>query len=225
MLEFQIQSSYIKHNYGKLIQTIVGVIKPETCVEVGVLDGYSTVLIGLALKTLGGGHLYAYDLFDDYDYNHRKYHEVLSRIERLDLTNEVTLKKLDLIKAEKDFGISSVDFMHVDISNCGNIVRDVLEVWNEKIKPGGILIFEGGSPLRDEISWMKEYNKNKIFRELKRNKILNSQYTFVVFHQFPSMTVCSKNMDFDPKNWIDLGYDETKKGDLSSIIFEKDLTE
>jgi len=100
------------------------------------------------LKSLGIGHLYAYDLFEDYPYTNQKYKEVSSRMKRLDLYNEVTLKKRDIMKASRDFGSSSIDFMHVDISNSGKTILNILSVWDEKIKPGSTLIFEGGSPLR-----------------------------------------------------------------------------
>ena len=102
-----IRSSYIQNDYGRLFQAVIGVIKPKTCVEVGVLDGYSTVQIGLSVKALGTGHLYAYDLFEDFPYNNQSYQEVLSRIERLDLSNEVTLRKMDIMNAANDFGIST----------------------------------------------------------------------------------------------------------------------
>mgnify|MGYP001298182870 CR=1 FL=1 len=159
MNENNIRSSYIQNNYGKLFQALINTTKPETCVEIGVLDGYSTIQIGLALKSSGTGHLYAYDLFEDYPYTNQKYKEVSSRMKRLDLYNEVTLKKGDIMKASRDFGISSIDFMHVDISNSGKTISNILSVWDEKIKPGSTLIIEGGSPLRDEISWMNKFNK------------------------------------------------------------------
>ena len=206
----RIRSSYIPNNYGRLFQTLISITKPEACVEIGVLDGYSTVHIGLALKSLGTGHLYAYDLFEDYPYNNMEYKEVLSRIKRLDLSNEVTLRKRDIMEASSDFGISSIDFMHVDISNSGRTIRNVLTVWDEKIKPGGMLIFEGGSPIRDEISWMNKFNKEKIFPELKDNIVLNTNYTYVVLHPFPSLIVCSKHLDYCSMNWIEFGYDKEK---------------
>ena len=52
MKKLNVRSSYIQNDYGKLFQALISVMKPNTCVEIGVLDGYSTIQIGLALKSL-----------------------------------------------------------------------------------------------------------------------------------------------------------------------------
>ena len=219
----KIRSAYLRNNYAGLFQACISLTKPGTCVEIGILDGYSTIAIGSTLKNLGKGHLYAYDLFEDYPYTNQKYQEVLSRMERFDLTDTVTLRKKDILKAASDFGHSSIDFMHVDIANSGDTVAKVLMEWNEKINPGGILIFEGGSPLRDEISWMKKFDKEKILPELKANEILNTQYTYAILHPFPSVCLCSKNLDNKKNNWFELDYEYAEKENFKRKVGENEL--
>jgi len=200
-----------------MFQALIGITNPTVCVELGVLDGFSTVVIGSILKSLKeGGRIYSYDLFEDYDFKKAKYETVMKTIRDFDLEGCVTLKKANAKDAVKDFKDDSIDFMHVDISNDGGTISDIFSEWDKKIKSGGVIVFEGGSPMRDNIPWMVDYNKTKIFPELKSNKILNRSYTYVVLHQFPSMVVCSKNIDFSDKAMCQYGYllpDENNEDD------------
>jgi len=49
------KSSYILHNYGSLISSLMKVTKPKYCVDVCVFEGYSTIVIGHTLKVLSQG--------------------------------------------------------------------------------------------------------------------------------------------------------------------------
>jgi len=213
-----IRSSYIENNYGGVFQSIITVIRPINCVEFGVLDGFSSILIGRTLKSLGKGHLFSYDLFEGYDYTSQKYETVLSTIKDMGLEKVVSLRKNDIVNATKDFVDDSIDFMHVDISNDGEKISQVFIDWDQKIKAGGIIIFEGGSPMRDKISWMTDYDKTKIYPEVKSNDILNNNYSYVIIHQFPSIVICSKNVDNVEGNMNEYGYiTSEKKKEINSI--------
>jgi len=87
------RSSYIQNEIGSIFQCIIKIIKPIICVEFGVLDGFSTVIIGSTLKSLGSGHLIAYDLFENYKYKSQNYDTVNDTIKYIGLENEITLKK------------------------------------------------------------------------------------------------------------------------------------
>ena len=204
------KSSYIRHNYGSLIRSLIKVTSPKCCVEFGILDGFSTIAIGSTLKDLSGGRrrLYAYDLFERYPYTHAEYADVAARIDRFGLKEIIELRQKDIFEAVDDFGKESIDFMHVDISNTGDIIRNVIAKWDEKILPGGVLLFEGGSPLRDEVSWMKRYNKEKISIEINSNATLEQSYTSLVLHPYPSVVVCSKNVKVDQETWNKFGYND-----------------
>ena len=56
------KSSYKYNNYHMLFKAMVHITWPECCVECGVLEGYSTFAIGNALRSVPGGHLFAYDI-------------------------------------------------------------------------------------------------------------------------------------------------------------------
>ena len=204
-----------------IFKALINIIKPSTCVEFGVLDGYSTLMIGSALKLLGKGHLFSYDLFEDYSYTNQKYETVLSTIKKAGLESEVTLKKGDILKVPESFKSNSIDFMHVDISNDGDKISRVFSDWNDKIRNGGLIIFEGGSPMRDNVSWMLDYGKTKIYPELISNDILNNDYTYVVIHRFPSVVICSKNIGFTEEDINENGYAVSEKSGITeSELFD-----
>ena len=64
-----IESSYRKNDIGQTFFDLVLEKRPKVILEWGVLNGYSTVAMAMALDELGSGHITAYDLFDDYKYN------------------------------------------------------------------------------------------------------------------------------------------------------------
>ena len=223
-----LRSSYIQNKFSSIFQSIITIIKPNICVEFGILDGFSTIIIGSTLKLLGKGHLFSYDLFEEYKYNSQRHDTVRDTVTEMGVENEITLKRNNIFDAVNDFESNSIDFMHVDISNDGGIISRVFMDWNDKIKSGGIIIFEGGSPMRDNISWMNDYNKRKIFPELKSNSILNNNYTYIIIHQFPSLVICSKNVECNSKNMGKYGYNDAtekvnniSKDELSNLITKK----
>lgn len=190
-----LKSSYIPRQYGRLLKSLIYVLRPTICVEFGILDGYSTVVIGHTLKRLqAGGHLYTYDLFEKYPYNHAIQNRIQSRLMRFGLEAYVTVRQGDICAVSEDYKEHSIDFIHVDVSNTGDILKDFMLAWNSRVRDGGCIVFEGGSPFRDEIAWMKDYHKPKLHREVRSNVILNRDYTWAVIHPYPSILICSKNV-------------------------------
>ncbi len=217
------RSSYISRGYGHLLKALTLVSGPGVCVEVGLLDGYSMLIIGEAIRRSGQGHLYAYDLFEDYPYTHATYDAIADRITRFNLDKVVTLRRNDAIAAAADFDDLTLAMVHIDISNTGEIVRQAIEAWDSKLKPGGLLLFEGGSPLRDEVGWMKTFNRKAIFPELCSNSLLRENYTTTVLHPFPSMVLCSKNPTTDTAVQKELGFDLAEGRSLHGEIAEEEL--
>lgn len=217
------KSSYALRHYGTLIQALVRVTEPLCCVEFGILEGYSTIIIGHALKKIGKGHLYAYDLFEDYAYSGAIFDKTAELIDRQGLKDVITLRKKSLFDATEDFKDASIDFMHVDISNTGDVIRKSIEQFDRKIKPGRLLLFEGGSPPRDEIYWMNYYKQEKLSPEVESNKILRENYTFVVIHPYPSMLICSKNLSTNDQDLATFSYNVYGHNNLSGHISEENL--
>lgn len=213
-----------------MIRALIKVTSPRCCVEVGVLDGFSTIIIGHTLKELSkgknleGNHgFFAYDLFEQYTYTNSKYTDVKSRIDQFGLNEFVELRKKDLFEAVNDFEHESIDFIHIDVSNTGEIINNVINSWDPKISPGGLLLFEGGSPLRDEVSWMNHYKKDKIVPVINSNVTLNTNYTSLVLHPYPSMMVCCKNIQADKETSKKFGYDDFEQGTIHGKIDDSAL--
>ncbi len=186
------RSSYIENNYDEVFASILTAYKPLLAVELGVLDGYSTLAIGKALKknNLAGSHLYAYDLFEDYPYKHGNKEAVEEEI--VLVKDFVTLEKADAFTVHEKYKDDIVWFLHVDLSNDGDIVKRILEAWTPKLVIGAVVLFEGGTEERDNVEWMKKYNKKPMKPEIESNDIILHNYIFGTYSKFPGLTMLIK---------------------------------
>lgn len=186
------RSSYIKNNYEEVFKTIIKKNRPEVCIECGILDGYSTIAITKALEENKMGKLIAYDLWEDYEFNHGNYYEVSKNIFSKVNRDYITIAKGNCFKVYKNFNDNSIDFLHIDISNDGDVFDKVMELWASKIKSKGIICFEGGSYERDHIDWMIKYNKKAIYPRVILNEIRKKFFDYTILLPFPSMTILIK---------------------------------
>jgi len=191
------RSSYIENNIGEILKAYVLGWRPSTLVELGVLDGYSTLAIADGVKEMQllygmNTKLIAYDLFDDYQYKHGDQAEVQKLIDEKGLTQYVELRKGDAYKVYEDFSDNSIQFLHVDISNTGDTLLKILELWSPKLIERAIVMFEGGSDERDKIEWMVKYNMTPIKPMLEKNEFINKNYMYGTYYAFPSITVLLK---------------------------------
>ena len=186
------RSSYKENNYGSVLQSIVLTNKPQRIVECGVLDGYSTYHIALAvrfncLERATYCDFRAYDLWDEYEYKHGDYNEVKYMLNHYGLNSYVKLEKGDAFKIAHKFKNGWIDFLHMDISNDGDTLKRTLEAWGDKISTNGIIAFEGGSKERDE-GWIKEYDKKPIRPELFKV----NDWFYTILDPFPGLTLLWK---------------------------------
>jgi predicted O-methyltransferase YrrM len=186
-----VNSSYAVNNYGEVFNNIVEAFQPRRCVELGVLDGYSTLALGHALKRIQG-KLDAWDLFEDYPFKHGSMVEVASAVILSFLGDVVSLHQGDAFKVHEGFEDHSVDLLHVDLSNTGDTLKFIMEAWDPKMVQGGMILFEGGSEDRDRVDWMVKYNKPGIKPELETNKIIEKNYVFGTYLKYPSLTCLLK---------------------------------
>jgi hypothetical protein len=108
------------------------------------------------------------------------------------LNRYVNLHYGDAFKVCNYFADRKVDFLHMDISNDGDILKKTIECWGPKISTGGIIAFEGGSVERDNVEWMKKYHRKPIAPEVINISFDNFQFDVQVFSKFPSMTLFFK---------------------------------
>ena len=187
-------SSYRENNFGEKIYEIILKFSPSVIVELGVLEGFSTIAIARALYKSKTGHLDAYDIWEDYEYRHSTQKEVQKTIGECGLSDFVTLYKQDAYTVHKNYDDGSVDLLHIDISNDGDIFNTMLENWDSKISPCGLILFEGGSEERDQVEWMAKYKKKPIRPEINNNSLANTNYIYGTYNLFPSLTVLVKKI-------------------------------
>jgi len=188
----------MKNNYGSVFRSLILVHQPKLVVELGTLDGYSAFHIAHALRFNNNkweaitGKLYSYDLWDDYQYKHGNFNEVNNMIKKQGLDEYIELRKGNAYEVYKDFEDNSIDFLHIDISNNGKTLVDMLPLWRDKLKSNGIVAFEGGSVERDNVEWMKKYKNPSISEELLNNKMIYEDWMYQVLNPFPSLTLLWK---------------------------------
>jgi predicted O-methyltransferase YrrM len=153
-------SSYQENGLGLTLMNAVLQYRPVKIIEFGTLYGYSSIYMGMALRMLGRGHIYSYDLWETYQYKHTSMSSAYSNIIAHSLHNFVTLGHMDFfewIKQPEPF-----DLLHLDISNDGDIIELALTRLAPFVNQGSIVLFEGGSKERDKVDWMVQYGKRPI---------------------------------------------------------------
>lgn len=133
-----ITSSYRRtdNSIGVTLYNIVLELKPEKIVEFGVMHGYSAICMGQALRDLGKGHLYAYDIWSPV----YKKEDAERNIRNFGLNQWITLGDGDWNEFKDDFGL-----LHIDVNNNGDIIKALSMRFPDKH-----VIFEGGTKERDE---------------------------------------------------------------------------
>lgn len=191
-----IRSSYKENDIGKTFRRMVLGYKPVIIVECGILDGYSLYHLAEATKLNSQakyfkGHVIAYDLFDEYEYKHGNAIDIHNMLTALEVDECVTVLQGDAYKVHENFEDEEVGMLHMDISNDGNTYLKTVELWGPKIEKGGMIILEGGSQSRDQVEWVKKYNKRPI-REVLPIIAKTKKWQVSVIHPFPSLTVLKK---------------------------------
>jgi len=185
-------SSYMDHGYGYLFYALVRVLKPISCVELGVLQGFSLMTVAAALRdNNNGARICGFDLFEDYEYRHDYQANVSARVKDNLLDPWVRLHRLDAYQVYHQY--EAVDFLHVDISNNGETFSQIFAQWANKVKQA--IVFEGGSKTRDQVEWMSKYNKPPIVPAIRTIRNSYPDWSIVVLEPFPSVTVAIKKID------------------------------
>ncbi|MBI2043089.1 class I SAM-dependent methyltransferase [Candidatus Pacearchaeota archaeon] len=176
------KSSYEENDYGSVFYGLVRALKPKLIVELGTKNGYSAFHIARALKENGFGNIHCYDLWEKYQYSSCPISIAKENLKEFINSGAAILKLKDAKDVHRDF--DSVDILHVDLSNHGEILEQIIPYWLPKVK--SLIILEGGSEERDNIEWVKKYNKQPIRNWLNNNK---NKFRYIVLKSFPSLTL------------------------------------
>ena len=176
-----IKSSYHISKYDKVFQSICFILNPKKIVEFGILEGYS---LDSFVNYGGDAIIEANDLFDEFPYNSANYDFVINKYR--DYSN-LFINKKNFYNSVDDYEDYSIDILHIDIANNGDVFEFAIQNYLPKIR--GVMILEGGSEERDNVEWMNKYNKPKIQPVLKK---YDNDVIITVLNDYPSLTLIKK---------------------------------
>lgn len=162
-------------DYGDVIESITYVQRPRYIVEIGILEGYS--LQKLIQGSDPTTKIEAYDIFDEFNGNSAEFQSLQSTFESYP---NVTIKYGDFYKLYET--LDNIDLLHIDIANHRDVYEFVKTYYLPKLSSRGIVILEGGSELRDQVCWMKQYGKPPMNPYVK-------QMNWKVIGDMPSLTI------------------------------------
>lgn len=191
-LKKDIKSSYTNNNYFKFFYNFTRHIKPKNISEFGVLGCYSILSMAYALNEIKSeATLTGYDLFEDYEFNSFSLSDAEKRVDQYNFSNIINFQKKDIFK-NNFFSkiVNDSDLIHVDLSNDGLTYKQFIESSDLHDK---YFIFEGGSVQRDNVPWMKKYNKKSINRYLQS---ISDNFEIHIILLFPSLTIVTQKSEF-----------------------------
>lgn len=178
-------SSYTNNlNYGDIFATLCYTAKPRSIVEIGILNGFS--LKSMVDNVSSDCVLNAYDIFDEFNGNSANQQKIT---EMFSSYKNVNIDYGDFYKVHEILRPNSVDIIHIDIANDGDVYNFALLHYMDKLTDEGILVLEGGSIERDQVHWMLKYNKPCIHSVIKQ---LSPKYKIKTIGTMPSLTFITK---------------------------------
>lgn len=164
-------------DYSDIFKIICFIHNPKQIIEIGILDGFSLKAMA---ETLPQSNIQAFDIFEDFNGNGSK----RDIVEKFKSYNNVSIEYGNFYKL--NFPNNSIDLLHIDIANDGDVYEFVFKNYIKYMKPGGIILLEGGSKERDQVEWMNKYHKTKIQPIIEKYK---TKYSIYTLDKFPSLTI------------------------------------
>ena len=178
-------SSYINNlNYGDIFTTLCYIKNPKHIIEVGILNGFS--LKSMVDNVSSDCIVSAYDIFDEFNGNYADQQKIT---EMFSSYKNVTISYGDFYKVHESLTPNSVDIIHIDIANDGDVYNFAVLNYFDKLTENGILVLEGGSIERDHVNWMLKYNKCSIQGVVNQ---LSEKYSIKTIGTMPSLTFITR---------------------------------
>tara|TARA_R110000744_G_scaffold152651_2_gene266802 strand:+ start:207 stop:770 length:564 start_codon:yes stop_codon:yes gene_type:complete len=138
-----------KYLWLPILYEITKHLNPKKIVEFGPGVGFTTTTMALAIKDLGSDSLInSYDIWMDKYWGKKKTSQKF--FDDWGVGNQIVLNHLDfydwieLPKEQREF-----DLLYFDINNTGEKLLELHENVKDQIKNGSVVLFEGGSVVRD----------------------------------------------------------------------------
>jgi predicted O-methyltransferase YrrM len=172
---------YPVNNYGLFFKSMVLIHRPKWIVEIGIGEGFTLKYLFAGVKENGYGKIKAYDLFEKWPYFHKANYAILKRrFPKVELFhgnfNEIYRRLED----------ESIDLFNIDLPMDGDAYRFFFKYYLKKMTKNGIAILEGGSAERDNLHWMKRYNRAPISPVIEE---LKAKVNIFTINPFPSLTL------------------------------------
>lgn len=180
-----LESSYAARGYGAIFYALIRALSAVRAVEIGIFQGFSLLSAAAALRDNGAGRIAGYDLFDAYPYRHADREQVTRQTRASGLDQWVAIHAGDAGDVHHHW--DAVDYLHVDISNDGDTYRRVFAQWSHKVRQ--VILLEGGSSERDNVAWMRRYEKPPIAAAVADLERSYPGWSFTVLQPFPSLTI------------------------------------
>tara|TARA_X000001382_G_scaffold123000_1_gene106396 strand:+ start:481 stop:1041 length:561 start_codon:yes stop_codon:yes gene_type:complete len=137
-----------KYEWLPLLNSIVKDFEPKKIIEFGPGRGQTTISMALALKELGKGKIESYDLWVDEYWGDIQ--DCLNGFKEWNVSDLIDLQKVDFYDWIKlPIEDREFDILYFDIDNNGDKLLDLHNAVKHNINNGSIVLFEGGSIVRD----------------------------------------------------------------------------
>lgn len=143
--------AYPRTNFGSglgegawLLFGLVHAMRPAVCVEIGSARGRSTCFIGIALKRLGSGHLYAIDPHESTDWTDAEaadtYAELGRNLRASGIDDRVTIIRKYSPDAAKEWTLP-IDLLFIDGDHSYAGVKEDWDLFAPHVKEFGLVVF------------------------------------------------------------------------------------
>jgi predicted O-methyltransferase YrrM len=186
----------IPHKYPWLtsLYALILQFKPKNIIEYGTEYGGTAMVMALALKQLQDeenhkGKIYTYDTFEVQSKGE------IGSVPQLELAKQNLSNSLvkDFVEVDRgdfwefcDRKNKEFDLLYFDIDNDGDKVLEMYNGCKDNIEKGSIVLFEGGSTVRDNVPWMIDLNKTKMngIKDKVNYKVLtpDQKYSFSIIY-------------------------------------------